>query len=287
MVQEPALSNAEQVPLDVYPAGIDDSVAVQVGSGVKPETVNVNGVDSDTEAETGAADPLAQTRDTVTVAGLSSLKFLFTVKSSVLRMLTIVQEPVARSASAHVPEELYPVGIGASVAVQVGSPVNPVTVKTAGIASDARADAGEAAPEAHEIETVTLKPMLGWKSLLTVKLAVFSVLIIVHVETLPSLIPTLAQAAWFPVYPDGSPDSVAVQVAPLLKPVIVKLAGSASEAVVSSFATVPDVHVTEIVTFAALLSEKSLETSNTAAPSVLTIVQEPALIVAAQVPLET
>jgi hypothetical protein len=49
-----------------------------------------------------------------------------------------------------------------------------------------------------------------------------------------------------------------VHVAPVLNPVIVKLAGSASEAVVSSFATEPDVQVTAIVTSAALLSEKSL-----------------------------
>jgi len=78
-----------------------------------------------------------------------------------------------------------------------------------------------------------------------------------------------------------------VQVAPELKPVIVKLAGSASEAEVSSFATTPEVQVTAIVTVAALLSEKSLLTSSWAAPKVFRIVQDPAVIVAAQVPLDT
>jgi hypothetical protein len=79
---------------------------------------------------------------------------------------------------------------------------------------------------------------------------------------------------------------VAVQVAPKLKPVTVKLAGSASEAVVSSFATLPDVQVTDTVTSAALLSEKSLFTTTCAVRRVLTMVQEPTLSAAEQEPLE-
>jgi hypothetical protein len=77
-----------------------------------------------------------------------------------------------------------------------------------------------------------------------------------------------------------------VQVAPVLNPVTVKFAGSASDAVVSSFATAPDVHVTATVTFAALLSEKSLLTMTWAVRSVLTMVQDPESSAAVQVPEE-
>ena len=55
------------------------------------------------------------------------------------------------------------------MAVQVGLPEKPVIVKTAGVASEALRDAGLAEPEAQERETVTDDPMLGTKSLLTVK----------------------------------------------------------------------------------------------------------------------
>jgi hypothetical protein len=72
-------------------------------------------------------------------------------------------------------------------------------VNEAGIASDARAEAGAAVPEAQESETVTLNPMLGTKSLLTVKFAVLRLLTIVQVLTLPLLSATLAQAELFVV----------------------------------------------------------------------------------------
>ena len=58
------------------------------------------------------------------------------------------------------------------MAVQVGLPEKPDTVKDAGVASEALAEAGDAAPEAQERETVTEAGLLSEKSLLTVKVAV-------------------------------------------------------------------------------------------------------------------
>ena len=71
-----------------------------------------------------------------------------------------------------------------------------------------------------------------------------------------------------------------------MKPVTVKFAGSDSEAVGSSFATLPEVQVTPTVTSAALLSEKSLSTTTWALRSVFVIVQEPAERAATHVPVE-
>jgi hypothetical protein len=85
------------------------------------------------------------------------------------------------------------------VAVHVGSPVKPVTVKDAGVASVALADAGDAVPLAQERETVTDAPLLSEKSLLTVKAAVFRVLMIVQVAAPPSVIAMPAQPAWLAV----------------------------------------------------------------------------------------
>jgi len=198
IVQDPVIRGAEQVPLDVYPAGIGDSVAVHDGLPVNPVTVNAAGVDSDAEADAGLADPVAQTRETVTEAALLGTKSLLTVKLALFSVLTIVQDPAARAAE-HVPLDEYPVGIGDSVAVQDGLPTKPVTVNTAGRASEADADEGAAVPDAHDRETVTLEPILGWKSLLTVKFAVLRVFTIVQLLTLPSLMPTLTQAELFVV----------------------------------------------------------------------------------------
>ena len=66
---------------------------------------------------------------------------------------------------------------------------------------------------------------------------------------------------------------MAVQVAPAVKPVIVKFAGSASDAPVSSFATVPLVHVSPTVASAALFGTKSLATFTVASLRVFVIVQ--------------
>ena len=92
---------------------------------------------------------------------------MLTVKGAVL-VLVMVQEPALRAAE-QVPEEVKPVGMGLSVAVQLGSPLAPVTVKEAGEASEAGAEVGEAVPETQERETVTEAALLGTKSLLTVK----------------------------------------------------------------------------------------------------------------------
>jgi hypothetical protein len=78
-----------------------DSVAVQVGLPEKPLTVKTAGVASEAVAVAGESDPLAQERETVTEAVLSSEKSLLTVKVAVV-VLVMVQEP-ARRAAAQVP----------------------------------------------------------------------------------------------------------------------------------------------------------------------------------------
>jgi hypothetical protein len=55
-----------------------------------------------------------------------------------------------------------------------------VTVKVAGVASDALAEAGEAVPLAQESDTVTEAALFGTKSLLTLNVALFSVFVIVQ-----------------------------------------------------------------------------------------------------------
>ena len=80
---------------------------------------------------------------------------------------------------------------------------------------------------------------------------------------------------------------MAVQVVPVLKPLTVKLAGSASEALVSSLTTVPELQVRETLTLPALSGMKSLLTTNWALRRVLVIVHSPALSAAWQVPVES
>ena len=66
------------------------------------------------------------------------------------------------------------------MAVQSGSGVNPVTVKTAGEASLAEALAGVTTPVSQVRETVTDAALSGEKSLLTEKVSTFWALVIVH-----------------------------------------------------------------------------------------------------------
>ena len=80
-------------------------MAVQVGLPEKPETVKTAGVDSEASAVAGVSDPLAQERDTVTLAALLGTKSLLTVKVAVL-VLVMVQEPTVRRAAPQVPEEV-------------------------------------------------------------------------------------------------------------------------------------------------------------------------------------
>ena len=70
------------------------------------------------------------------------------------------------------------------MAVQLGSPVKPVTVKVAGVASEALAEAGKAVPEAQDRLTVTEAALLSEKSLRTVNWAEFRVLVMVQVPAL-------------------------------------------------------------------------------------------------------
>ena len=58
------------------------------------------------------------------------------------------------------------------MAVQVGVPEKAETENAAGVASDALRDVGLTEPEVQERETVTEAPLLGTKSLLTVKASV-------------------------------------------------------------------------------------------------------------------
>jgi hypothetical protein len=150
----------------LYPPGTV-SVAVQVAPTLKPLTVVTNGVDSVIEPLAGEADPLLQVTLTGTLAPLSGWKSLFTVSVVLRSVLTTVQVPVERLAL-HVPLELYPAGIGDSVAVQFGLPTGPLTVKEAGVASLAEALLGLTVPLAQERLTVTLAPLFGTKSFCTV-----------------------------------------------------------------------------------------------------------------------
>ena len=83
--------------------------------------------------------------------------------------------------------------------------MKPVTVNTAGVLSEALADAGAAVPDAQDRLTVTLIGLFGTKSFCTVKVAELSVLTIVQE-------PALRFAAQLPldVYPVGTGASVAV-----------------------------------------------------------------------------
>lgn len=72
----------------------------------------------------------------------------------------------------------------------------------------------------------------------------------------------------------------------MLKLVIVKDAGVASEALAVAGETEPLVHVTEMETDAPLLGTKSLLTVSVAWLSVFVIVQEPVVRLAAHVPVD-
>jgi hypothetical protein len=85
------------------------------------------------------------------------------------------------------------------VAVQVAPALKPVTVVVKGVASEAEPEAGEGEPLVQVTLTDTGAALLGTKSLLTVSVALFSVLVIVQVAEPPTLIKTLAQLAWLAV----------------------------------------------------------------------------------------
>jgi hypothetical protein len=85
------------------------------------------------------------------------------------------------------------------VAVQVAPGIKPVTVVVNGVVSEAEPEAGEGEPLVQVTLTDTEAPLLGTKSLLTVSVALFCVLVIVQEAEPPTVIETLAQLAWLAV----------------------------------------------------------------------------------------
>lgn len=95
---------------------------MHVAPTVKPVIVVVNGAASDADPDAGEGVPVEQVTLTLTEAPLFGRKSLFTVSVALFSVLVIVQEP-ADSSAEQVPVEVYPVGTGDSVAVQVGLPL--------------------------------------------------------------------------------------------------------------------------------------------------------------------
>ena len=163
--------------------------------------------------------------------------------------------------------------------------MKPVIVKLPGASWVTDTLAGDGVPPLVQVtETVTEDGLLSEKFLLTVSVALptaFSVLVIVQDGVPPLTIATLAQLS-DSLYPLGTA-SVAVQVAPVVKPVIVKVRGLAWLTVPLAGEGVPlFVQVTVTVTEAELLSEKFLLTVSVALCSVFVIVQlaVPPLVIA-------
>jgi hypothetical protein len=77
--------------------------------------------------------------------------------------------------------------------------VKPVTVVVNGVASEAEPEAGEGVPLVHVTLTLTDAPLFGTKSLFTVNVPLFRLLMIVQEAAPPTLIETLAQPDWFAV----------------------------------------------------------------------------------------
>jgi hypothetical protein len=75
----------------------------------------------------------------------------------------------------------------------------PVTVVTNGVASEAEPEAGEGVPLVQLTLTATLAPSFGTKSLFTVRVALFSVFVIVQLADPPFVIATPAHGAWLAV----------------------------------------------------------------------------------------
>jgi hypothetical protein len=103
----------------------------------------------------------------------------------------------------------------------------PVTLKTAGTAPLASCGLFVTVPAPQTRLTETVAGLWSLKTLWTVNVAAFRVFVIVQLGVPPLLMATLWQADWFAVYPFGTGDSVAVQVAPGLKPVIKNVRGDA------------------------------------------------------------
>lgn len=89
--------------------------------------------------------------------------------------------------------------MGDSVAVHVAPGVNPLIVVTNGVLSDAEPEDGDGEPLVQVTLTETDAPLFGTKSLLTVRVAVFRVLVIVQLTLLPFTSVLFRQSAWFAV----------------------------------------------------------------------------------------
>ena len=81
------------------------------------------------------------------------------------------------------------------MAVHVAPAVKPVTVKLAGVASEAEAEAGDTVPLEQVRPTVTDAVLFGMKSLFTLKVAVF-VFVMVQLLVCPVVMATPAQPLW-------------------------------------------------------------------------------------------
>ena len=80
--------------------------------------------------------------------------------------------------------------------MQAAPAVKPVTVKTAGVASEALAEAGVTVPLVQVALTVTEAALFGTKSLVTVNVPSMRVLVIVQLTLPPLTSATVAHAAW-------------------------------------------------------------------------------------------
>jgi hypothetical protein len=201
------------------------------------------------------------------------------VGTGVMNVFVIRQEgvpPLVTATPTHpVWSAVYPLGM-ASVAVQVAPAVKPVIVKLPGVSWLTGPLAGADIPPLVQVTvTVTEDGLLSEKFLLTVRVALptaISVFVIVQDGVPPLTIETLAQLS-DSLYPLGTA-SVAVQVALVVKPVIVNVRGLAWLTVPPAGEGVPlFVQVTVTMTEAPLLSEKFLLTVSVAVCSVFVIVQ--------------
>jgi hypothetical protein len=145
--------------------------------------------------------PLVHSSETLTVAALFGEKSLLTVNVAPLSVFVIVQDGVPPSLIDTVWQLdsflAYPDGAVPSVAEQVAPTAKPVTVNTAGEASDAFFGDESTLPVVHVSETLTVAASFGTKSLLTVNVADRRVFVIVQDGVPPALIATIWQPASF------------------------------------------------------------------------------------------
>jgi hypothetical protein len=175
---------------------------VQVAPAAKPVIVVLKGEASLAEPLLGEGVPLVHETLTGTDAPEFGTKSLFTVSVALFRVFVIVQldpPPMESATLAQFPWlAVYPVG-NVSVVVQVAPAEKPVIVVLNGVASEAVPLEGEGVPLVQVTFTGTLAPEFGTKSLFTVSVALFSVLVIVQFDVPPTLIATLTQFAWLAV----------------------------------------------------------------------------------------